>query len=359
MPGARSSKKIVVGGISSQQASLLWMLAVAAEKKMPIVEEIDALAEDAKGVQRRRLRDLSDMLRAGIPLPEAVENIPGLLPAQATFAIRVGSETGTLGQALRAAATNLTNSQQETQLGNLWFFCYIGFLVFWVFTISNFLLYFIVPKFQMIFEDFDYELPDATLSLIEVSKAAVTYGLALVPLLAAVVLLMFVASGWGLFGGIRFLTIPSFLVRIFPRVETAPILRNLALVIESGRSIVDAVSLAAYWYPRASLRKKLAQIEVGVRHSDDCFYLLNRHRIISKAESQLLRAAERSGNLGWAMRHIADSLERRYWYRFRMLAELIQPLFVFVLGGIVLIISISFFMPLVVLLNGIAESSIY
>lgn len=357
MSGHRSSNTIFAGGISSRQSSLLWMLAVAAERGMPIVDEIDALSEDARGSHRRRLRDLADMLRSGIPLPEAVENIPGLLPPQATFAIRVGCETGTLPQALRSAAVSLTASQQDDNFGNKWFLLHAALLIFFFFTITNFLLYYIVPKFKKIFADFDMELPKATVTLSNVSDIAVNFGLLLIPLLFVSIAFLFISSGWGLFGGIRFFEIPSVVLKIFPRVETAPILRNLALVVEAGRPMVEAVSLAAYRYPRLSLRKKLAQIEVAVRHADDCFYLLQKYRIITKSEAQLLRAAERSGNLGWAMRHIADSLERRYWYRFQLFGEFLKPIFVLFLGGVVLAFSVSFFMPLVKLLTDMANAS--
>ena len=45
------------------------------------------------------------MLEAGVPLPDALDQCPGLLPRYAAPMIRVGYETGTLAHALRQAAT--------------------------------------------------------------------------------------------------------------------------------------------------------------------------------------------------------------------------------------------------------------
>ncbi len=165
-----SSLTSIAGGLSSRQSSLLWMLAVAAERGAPLVDELDALADDERGGQRKRLRDLADMLRAGLPLPEAVQNIPGLLPRNAIFAVRAGCETGKLGPALRSVAEGMTADYQEEQHGNKVYLFYCLCLLFCISMVSGFLLYYIVPKFEVIFRDFDLALPESTEMMIAVAQ---------------------------------------------------------------------------------------------------------------------------------------------------------------------------------------------
>ena len=346
-------------GLSSRQSSLLWMLAVAAEEDMPLVEEIDALADDERGAQRKRLRDLADMLRAGIPLPEAVENIPGLLPFQATFAVRVGCESGQLGRSLRSAADSLTEEFQEEQGANILYLLYCGLLVFVTASLTGFLMYYVVPKHAKILEDFGVDLPRSTSGLIQMSDIFVNYFYLLMPLIFGGLASLVVLVMWGLSGGVRFMEIPAFVLRLFPRLETPNILRNLSVVIDSGKPIVDAISLAAYFYPRAIIRTKLAQIEVALRHSDDCFHQLRLHRLITKSEEQLLRSAQLVGNLSWALRSVAANIERRKTYRFRMLAEFFKPLAAVGFGLVVAGFAISFFMPLIAIMNHINGEYLY
>ncbi len=359
MPEQGSSITSISNGLSSRQSSLLWMLAVAAEKNMPLVDEIDALADDERGSQRKRLRDLADMLRAGIPLPEAVENIPGLLPFGSTFAVRVGCETGRLGPALRSAANDLTSEFQEEQGSNIMYLLYCGLVASVLLSLTGFLMYWIVPKFAKIFEDFDMQLPEATIGMIEVSEIFVNYFYLFMPLLFAAIPVLIIVTMWGLSGGVRFLEVPAFMLRLFPRLETPQLLRNLSLVIDSGKPMVDAVSLAAYFYPRAIIRTKLAHIEVALRHAEDCFQQLRKHRLITKSEEQLLRSAEHVGNLSWALRSVATNQERRQAYRFRMVTEFFKPLAAFSFGLVVAAYAICFFMPLVALMDHLSKTSPY
>ncbi len=347
MPVQSTIKTNIIGGLSSSQSSLLWMLAVAAEKGTPLVEEIDALAEDARGGQRKRLRDLADMLRAGIPLPEAVENVPGLFPPQVSFAVRTGSETGRLGPALRAAAEGLSSAYEEEQNANKMFLFYCVFLFLVLLSITNFLMYYIVPKFEAIFRDLGVNLPESTETFFSISRLYVNYFFLATPLMCGAVLLFFFVSLWGMFGGMRFVEIPHFVIRLFPRLESATLLRNLSLAVDSGRPMVDAISLSAYYYPRPTLRGILAQIEVAVRHADDSFAQLQQHRLITRSEELLLRSAERVGNLSWALKNVADTIERRNWYRFRLLAEFFKPLVILAFGLLVMCVTVCMFMPLI------------
>ena len=89
---------------ATQQYGLLWLLTVSAERSMPLIPAIEAFARERGGSFGRRAKWLVEKLRAGVPLPDAFEQCPGLLPRYAMPAIRVGCETGSLAHALRRAA---------------------------------------------------------------------------------------------------------------------------------------------------------------------------------------------------------------------------------------------------------------
>ena len=90
---------------ATRQYGLLWLLTVSAERSMPLAPAIEAFARERGGSFSRRAKRLAEMLNAGVPLPDALDQCPGLLPRYATPTIRVGYETGTLARALRRAAT--------------------------------------------------------------------------------------------------------------------------------------------------------------------------------------------------------------------------------------------------------------
>ena len=74
----------------ARQYALLWLLTVSAERLIPLVPVIEAFARERAGLFAHQARNLARMLTAGMPLPDAVERSPGLLPLEVLPVIRVG-----------------------------------------------------------------------------------------------------------------------------------------------------------------------------------------------------------------------------------------------------------------------------
>jgi len=87
----------------TQRQSLLRLVAVATEEKLPLGPLVETWAADERGVQKRRLRRLASLLNAGTPLPDAVEEVPRVLRDEDVLAIRFGAQSGMLAAAIRDA----------------------------------------------------------------------------------------------------------------------------------------------------------------------------------------------------------------------------------------------------------------
>ena len=59
--------------------SLLRLVALAAEENVPLAPLIEKWADDERGRQRSRLRRLAGLLRDGRALPDAIEEISGIV----------------------------------------------------------------------------------------------------------------------------------------------------------------------------------------------------------------------------------------------------------------------------------------
>src|SRR5262245_10673753 len=149
---------------TTQQDSLLWILAIAAERNMPLAPTVASFADQYKGRYRRRIMNLAAQLHWGCSLPEALERVPRVVSRDAVLMAHIGMETGRLPQALRAVA-----STRSSQLP-LWTaiasrFAYLLALLLAIQSVCGFLLYFIVPRFESIFKDFGMGLPPMTMKL--------------------------------------------------------------------------------------------------------------------------------------------------------------------------------------------------
>ncbi len=138
---------------ATRQYGLLWLLTVSAERSMPLAPAIEAFARERGGSFSLRAWRLADMLNAGVPLPDALDQCPGLLPRYAAPAIRVGYETGTLGRALRRAAT-VHDLDEPLWMALQAKIAYLLLLPAFGIPLLTFYMLQIVPQFVKIFEDF-------------------------------------------------------------------------------------------------------------------------------------------------------------------------------------------------------------
>ncbi len=218
-------------------------------------------------------------------------------------------------------------------------------------SISAFILYFIVPKYEAIFYDFGVPLPQVTIFVIMASHFLLKFSWLLVPLILAEVLLLL---SWPFsFFGWEYFHVPV-LDRLFIRRHTALVLRCLGWVVEAGKPMPWGIALLSRWYPTRWVRVRLERAAVDIAHGDDWTTALARQGLLRPADVALLESAQRVGNLGWALRETAEGGERRLAYRLQIAVDTLFPLVVIALGTLVGLIAVAFFTPLVVLIGRLA-----
>ena len=212
---------IVARRRSTRQDSLLWVLAIAAEKEMPLAPAVAAFADQYHGVAYQRIMNLAAQLNWGISVPEALERARKVVARDAVLLARVGQAAGMLPKALRMAATT-----RSTHVP-IWAviaarLSYILMLLLSMQMITGFIMYYIVPKFEAIFRDFGQSLPSITIWAIDASHTIVRYGpLTMFIPLAEVVLLIALPLSFLTWGNIN---VPLF-DHLLGRRHTALVLR--------------------------------------------------------------------------------------------------------------------------------------
>jgi type II secretory pathway component PulF len=333
----------------ARESALLWALAAAAERFIPLVPAIEAFADEHRGMWSRRARYLAHMLRLGVPLPEAVQRSPGVIPREAAPLVRIGYESGNLAPALRraAAASSLHSPELHSLTAKLVYLCALP--IFFL-LIATFVFIKIVPAYTKIFEDFDTELPSVTLSLISVSEIVYDFWYLAMPLyfafLAMAVYSLLRYTGWVTWN-------PPGIQRLARRYDTAAILDALALVAESQRPMTDGLATLARTYPSYAIRRRLQLAWEDVTAGADWREALLARQLINRADFAVLGAAGRVGNLGWALGELADSSRRRLTYRLHALVQVLFPLAIGLVGLTVMFFVVGLFLPLVALIQSL------
>ena len=336
---------------TGRQSSLIWTLAIAVKRALPLGTEVEALANGFWGRHRLRLQLLSENLAAGLSLSAALERQPGLIPPAGLMLIRMGEESGCLPSALESYAVEFTrrqDRQSELIAASRSLMVIIFPLLVGPYIIA-FVCYYILPKFKKIFDDFGTELPGITINFIYFADAFVKFGYLFVPLfLGGIVVLLRVLfkgdleTGWPLMN------------LLAPRVHGPPVLRGIALLIREQRPLAAGIEAMCWSHPQRTVKRKLEAISRDLEAGRDLAHSLADQRLIYRGDVALLKTAERVRNLAWVMEQLAEQMEHKLWYRLRLLMELVTPIGVFLMGLFVLFVSAAFFMPLIKLLNDLS-----
>ena len=337
----------------AEHRALVGAIASGVPRGVPIAEMARTFAgeRETAGGTRGRAHMLAALVEGGMPLDAAVARTPLWLGTDLTVAIRTGTALGALGPALERELESSREMEDVLRplAPRLW---YLAVAITLASGIVTFVMLKIVPVFDRLFLDFDLALPTPTVWLVNMARFVVDLGpLAMLPYLAIGGMLI---AGTLLYLDIFPRNLPL-LDRMFRRYDGAIVLRNLALAIERSLPMPKALDLIGKVYTLGSVGRSLIAAGQQVAAGAGWCESLLRTRLIGPADAAVLSAAERAGNLPWAMREVADSLLRREAYRWQWWLNILSPLVTVLFGLCVAMIIIPLFLPLIVLIEAVSR----
>jgi type IV pilus assembly protein PilC len=331
--------------------SLMWSLAAGAERGIPLEQIARAFACERTDEIGLRASRLANYLEGGTPLPDALALAKTTVPIDGLLAARYGMEMGNLGPAIARIAKRQSELEQvmRSVFEKVFYLFLVGSIMM---NIIAFMMFKIVPVFAQMFDEFALELPPTTLIVVYLSDVTVSYFIFVIPL-------FFLTCAFFLIGGLHYV---GWLPRDFPlvnllsrRYDGALVMRTLGLAAEEQRPFSLVIATLARVYPKRSVRAALDRAGRRIESGEPWTECLRQTRIIGKADARVLEAAERTGNIGWALEEMADSRMRRWVFKLRIVLNVLFPLLVLVMGVIVGFLVYGLFAPLVALIDGLAK----
>jgi type II secretory pathway component PulF len=324
----------------AQKQSLWAALSLAADKQVPLGPMARAFADEQRGGFATAARNLALQLERGVDLAEAIARSAGALPREAALAARIGTDAGDLSGAVRAT-TRRRGGQLLLPQPVLWLMLFIPVVIVTV----VFVQLRIAPSWVKINDDFETPLPAVTIVVLQFlnSPLAVWLGLAFLALLIIV---------WFQWRGTLQPRLPG-LKRIVRWIELAPVLRTLALVTRRERPLPQALETIAMWHPNRWIRRRMRAAVRDLARGITWQESFRRRRLLAVADQAVLSAAERNGNLPWALEEMGNSYARRAEFRLKAWGEFALPLLLAAVGLAVAVFVIAYFVPLVYLINNL------
>jgi type II secretory pathway component PulF len=334
----------------SERQSLLWTLAYAAERGVPLSYAARAFAQERTDEIGSRSWRLADALDRGLPLDAALVASRNRIPPHVLVATRVGMTYGRLAEMLKAAVTQ-TREIDRVLRASLERLVFMLAFLFFMMLIVSFIMIKIIPTFERMFMEFELELPVATKLLIALSQTFIRFW-PLATLLMPVALAVMCAGvlyyvGWlGVWlPGVGWLRL---------RYDSSVLLRSLAVAVRQERSLLEGMVEIEPMFPNPALRARLRRAIKRWEQGSDHFDSLRRAGLITRYEQAVLSAAERVGNLPWALEAMADASVRRLTQRIRFCSNAAMTIAFICFSSMVLLFAVAMLQPLADLITNLA-----
>ena len=130
--------------------------------------------------------------------------------------------------------------------------------------------------------------------------------------------------------------------------------RTLALLLESGVSLVDALDLGISGSDNRAIRRAFRDAQESLVSGHGMTGAFRRHSILPAIWVELVMIEEQSNALGPTMRELADAYQKRAQDRIGTVVAVLDPVSTLVVGGVVAVLAMSMIQPIMAQMNALA-----
>ncbi len=345
------------GGVSGKKlCTFTRQLSTLQDAGLPILRSLRILEAQTKpGPLKSSLLGVIDDIESGSTLSEAMAKQPKAFDNLYVNMVKAGEAGGALEIILQRLAEfkERSESLKRKVKGAM---IYPGAVITVATLIVGFIMYWIIPKFKKIFDDFGTELPDMTVILIRVSDAVVNYWYLgpVIPIALWLLIKIIKKNRTGAYivDWIS-LRIPL-LGMIFRKSIIARTCRTLGTLVASGVPILEALAITRDTAGNTVFYKAYDHIIAAIREGESMAIPLRETRTVDEIVVNMVDVGEETGALDTMLYKVSDVFDEEVGVLVEGLVNLLEPMMVVILGLIVGFIVIALFMPLIKLLNDLS-----
>ncbi|MDP7070447.1 MAG: type II secretion system F family protein [Phycisphaerales bacterium] len=228
------------------------------------------------------------------------------------------------------------------------------------------IMYFVIPKFEEIFADFEIELPGLTKFLIDASSwvAGKNAGqmipgwtvIVAAPFVAIALLKVFKKTGFGR-ASIDWIVLKIPVVGVLVEKTTvARFTRTLGTLVSAGVPILEAVNITRDTCGNWVFERALQRVHDSIREGESFATPLRESKVCDGIVVNMIDVGEETGDLDVMLMKVADNYDEEVDVAVQSLLSLVEPMLVVVLGTVVGGIVLALFMPLVKMIQSVSEN---
>ena len=357
-------KTVVKKGGGKVKAKVLTIftrqLATLIEAGLPLMRSLKTLGRQERNpIMRSTMSALSDAVESGGTFSEALAQHPRIFDKLYINMVKAGE----LGGVLEIVLNRLAEFQEKSQkIKGKVVAAMVYPLVVLVIAglILTFLLIFIVPKFQQIFQDAlpGKPLPAITVFVIDCSHLLVERWYLVLGTLALLVVGYKALSSTP--AGIVFLDRIALKIPVFGELTSKTAIsrfaRTLGTLISSGVPILQALNITRDTAGNTVVANAINKIHDSVKEGESVVGPMEASSVFPPMVTSMVQVGEETGQLPDMLVKVADVYEAEVDNVVTGLTSILEPIMIVMLAVIVGTIVIALFMPMVGLITGMSDA---
>lgn len=304
--------------------------------------------EAAEPVAKAKWKEIHDLVIDGMSLSDAMARSPETFPRVYVAMVEAG-ETGGFLDVVLAQIADFQSREKELKGKVMTALMYPAILLFLAVGVLIFLLVFFIPRFQLVFQGFNAELPLITRMIVGVSDAVRNYGLFIGA--ALVVAFISLRSWFRSEAGRRawegyILRVPT-IGPLLAQFAMARFCRMLGTLLGAGVPLINALNVARRSIGNQILVDAVSESIDRVKEGKALGKSLAQNRaLFPGAVVEMISVAEESGKLDAELLRIANVTEGDLDRQLKAVVALAEPIMLFVIAALIGTIFIGMVIPI-------------
>jgi len=300
------------------------------------------------------ITDIVDMIESGRAFSDSLAHYPETFSKVYINIVKAGETGGAMDQVLRRLADFLERNLKLRQRINA-ALIYPCLVLAVSMTILVLIVVFVIPKFMEMFQDSGVALPFLTLAIMNLSDFMLTKwylilgGIGLLIFGYKLLLCNFIFRKY--IDNLK-LKLPV-LGLLTQKIIAARFSRTLSTLLSGGVPILHALDLTKEVTGNEVVANSIANVSEHVREGGFISKVLEHNSAFPQLMVNMIAVGEESGSLDKMLSKVADTYEEEVDVTANTLTSLLEPFLVLVMGGVVLLIVLAMFLPLLTLIQSL------
>lgn len=329
-------------------ASMTRLLATLQKAKIPLVEAIDAVAQQQENkVLQDAMLMIKGKMNEGYSFSRSARDFPDIFDDLFCNMIAAGEESGATDRVLMRLA-GFMESQVDLRNRVKSAMTYPVILMFVAVLVVGVLFTVVIPKLSKMFEDINMALPFQTKVLIWLSGFMGDWWWLIAILLVAVfaVFKRYIGTPKGEIWWSRLLiTMPVF-GRVNRMVAVSRFAKTLSTLLHAGVPILNAMDIVKKVIDNKVLENAVAAARENIKEGESIAVPLKRSGEFPPIVIQMISIGEQSGDLEEMLETLADSYEKEVTYTMDRLTSMLEPVMIVALAVVIGFIVFAVVMPI-------------